>query len=220
MEVLLLTDALRRAGIKNISLTSKYFPYARQDRVCYVGESLSVKVVSDIINSQNYDNVTIWDAHSDVTPALLNNVKNVPCTDFVRKVVGALQMQGPGTPILVAPDNGAAKKVMSCAKELKLPMLTAEKVRDTNDGTILRTKVDVPSEYATRDFLIVDDICDGGRTFIELNKVLCEHTTGKIYLYITHGIFSAGFDELAKHIDHIYTPNSFIADVPNFVSVI
>ena len=53
-------------------------------------------------------------------------------------------------------------------------------------------------------FLIVDDICDGGRTFLEAAKILKEETTGKLFLYVTHGIFSKGIDELLEHYEHIY----------------
>jgi ribose-phosphate pyrophosphokinase len=58
-------------------------------------------------------------------------------------------------------------------------------------------------------FLIVDDICDGGRTFIELAKVLRPLTNGSIFLYVTHGIFSQGLDVFKGVIDHIYTANLF-----------
>jgi ribose-phosphate pyrophosphokinase len=64
-------------------------------------------------------------------------------------------------------------------------------------------------ELAKKDFLIVDDICDGGRTFIELAKVLRPWTTGKIYLYVTHGIFSNGLDVFNSLIDGVYTANPF-----------
>lgn len=219
MEVLLLTDALRRMGHKTLRLKSKYFPYARQDRVCYPGESLSLKVVCDIINSQNYEYVTIWDAHSDVTPALLNNVVNVPVEQLI-----PLSIFLDKDYILVSPDAGATKKVTNVAKRFSRPMVTAEKIRDTNTGDILSTRVRIPWEHCgARNFLIVDDICDGGRTFIELAKVLRETTTGKIDLYVTHGIFSQGFEVFNGLIDHIYTANLLnvsYTNPPGFVTVV
>jgi ribose-phosphate pyrophosphokinase len=53
----------------------------------------------------------------------------------------------------------------------------------------------------------VDDICDGGRTFIEISKAL-DGYQGELYLFVTHGIFSKGFEELFKHFTKIYTTNS------------
>lgn len=213
MELLLVTDALRRLDVKHISLTCKYFPYARQDRVCSPGESLSVKVVCDIINSQHYDSVTIWDAHSDVTPALLNNCYNVDCSGFVYRLPY-------NNTVLIAPDAGAVKKVFKVAQKFKLPMIVAEKIRSPDTGEIFETKCDLPEEYCYHDILIVDDICDGGRTFVELSKVLSTKTTGNHSLYVTHGIFSKGFEELKEWFDAIYTPNSFVEDVPEFVTIL
>jgi ribose-phosphate pyrophosphokinase len=58
--------------------------------------------------------------------------------------------------------------------------------------------------------MIVDDICDGGRTFIKLAKAIQnQRPNAKIYLVVTHGIFSAGFDELSKWFEGIYTTDSY-----------
>lgn len=83
--LLQLTDAVRRLGAKEVNLFIPYFPGARQDRVCNKGESLSVKVYADLINNQNYDKVVIFDPHSDVTPALLNNVEVVAAYSNLKK---------------------------------------------------------------------------------------------------------------------------------------
>lgn len=213
MGVLLVTDALRRqyGAEVPIELVAPYLPYARQDRVCYPGEALSVRVLCDILNAQRYRSVTVWDAHSDVSLALLDNVHHRTADqvlgDFNLKAI----LDGA---ILVAPDAGAAKRTASCAKMLNLPYITAEKIRNPMTGEITGTVVH--SEHVVdRNFLIVDDICDGGRTFIELAKVLRTLTNGDIFLYVTHGIFSAGFDVFRGLIDRIYVGNSFIKDVPS-----
>ena len=78
MSLLLIVDAVRRINPSTqVLLTIPYFPYARQDRVCNEGEALSVKVMADLINSLNCAGVTIYDPHSDVTPALLNNCRAI-----------------------------------------------------------------------------------------------------------------------------------------------
>lgn len=203
MELLLVTDSLRRGGAKNINLYCPYLPYARQDRLCEWGESLSLKVFCDIINSQNYQYVNIWDVHSDVSLALLNNVSNTDQSSFVRRIKNLNS-----DTILVSPDAGSLKKIYESSKYLDMPVIRADKTRDTKIGTI--TGVVVYSEpVGDRDFLIVDDICDGGRTFLELARVLRPLTTGKIRLYVTHGIFSQGLDVFEGIIDEIYCPNVF-----------
>ena len=206
MELLLLTDALRRmsAGAK-VRLVCAYFPYARQDRVCAPGEALSLRVVADLINAQGYESVEVWDAHSDVTGAVLNRMISVPALHFVRQLDLLARAD---KPLLVAPDAGALKKASSIAKAIGTQWVRADKSRDPATGDITGTVV-YSDHVGQRDFLIIDDICDGGRTFIALAEALRPLTDGKVYLYVTHGIFSAGYDALTAAIDGIYTANSF-----------
>lgn len=202
MELLLMTDALRCVGAKKISLVIPYLPYARQDRVCSPGESLSLKVFCDIINSQNYESVTVWDVHSDVSLALLGRVVNRHQSEFVS------QISLPNKTYLVAPDAGALKKIYTDAKIMGCDIIRADKTRDVFTGEI--TETTVYSEYRGRtDMLIVDDICDGGYTFIQLAKELRKISSGKIDLYVTHGIFSKGIEIFEGVINKIYCPNVF-----------
>lgn len=219
MELLLLTDAIRREVGSHfpIDVCIPYVPYARQDRVCDKGESLSLKVFADLINSQNYRTVVVWDPHSDVAPALINNVKIVKDYKFVDKALDKINRKNV---ILVSPDAGANKKIMETAQYTRIEnIVRADKKRNPKDGAITGTVV-YSQPVGAQDFLIVDDICDGGRTFIELAKALKPLTTGKIYLYVTHGIFSAGFGGLKEHIEHVFTANSFVdlAGTEDFVT--
>jgi ribose-phosphate pyrophosphokinase len=155
----------------------------------------------DIVNSLGFSIVIVWDVHSDVSLALLDRVHNKKQHHFYRRI--------PWTnTVLVAPDAGAMKKTLEAAKELGLPMVRADKIRSADTGEITGTVV-YSEHIGDRDFLIADDICDGGRTFIELAKVLRPLTNGKIYLYVTHGIFSKGLDVFNGLIDGVYTANPF-----------
>lgn len=222
MEMFLITDALRRA-YPNIKLHASipYLPYARQDRVCAAGEAFSLEVMCNLINVMNYASVMLWDVHSPVSLKLLNNSFSVPICDLIPESVI-------GNTILVSPDKGACERVMGLSDKIRRPMIVAEKVRDPNDGKITGTKI--ADEYmelinsgainCDGGFFIADDICDGGRTFIELAKVLRPMTTGKIKLYVTHLIASQGFDVFNGLVDEIYTSNSFHDDVPAFVHIV
>lgn len=210
MELALLVDALRRtygAGVP-IALRCPYLPYARQDRAMNPGEALSLRVMCDFLNSLRFSQVEVWDAHSDVGLALLNNVKNVEPVTFMQRVA-----VDKNNTILVSPDAGALKKVAKVASGLGFEMVRADKTRSTKDGSITGTVV-YTEHIGDKDFLIVDDICDGGRTFIELAKELRKYTNGKVKLYVTHGIFSKGFEPLFEFIDTIYVacPFPVVAD--------
>ena len=205
----LLVDALRREVYAPIiHLYMPYIPYARQDRVCNNGESLSIKVITSIINSLNLDQVVVADAHSDVSTALINNVVEIPLHQCVYRTEGMSEILEK-SPILVAPDAGAMKKVGKAAKYFNLSMITATKVRDTQTGWITNTKVDIDTHQGNKDFLILDDIIEGGMTFLLLEKELRKYTDGNIYLYATHGIFSKGKETLDKAFNGVYSYNTF-----------
>jgi ribose-phosphate pyrophosphokinase len=200
----LVVDAIRRAEYKpTIHLEMPYIPYARQDRVCNQGESLSIKVVADFINSLNFHNVVVCDAHSDVSLALFNNLVHNDLSSCAKATIPKGVF---ANSVLVSPDAGAMKKVASLGKLVNCPVVVATKQRDTMTGAITNTKVDFDS-VTDKDFLIVDDLAEGAYTFTELAKVLRPHTTGKIYLYVTHGIFSKGYKVFDNLIDGIYTYN-------------
>lgn len=205
MSLLLTVDAIRRMHPRprEIHLRCPYLPYARQDRVMNPGEALSIAVMCRLINSLNFSSVEVWDVHSDVSLALLRNVRNYGPETFVQMI----PVSKPDT-VLVAPDAGAIKKVGKVAQGFGFEMVRADKVRSVKDGSIAGTVV-YSEHIGSRSFLIVDDICDGGRTFLELAKVLRPLTDGKIILYVTHGIFSKGLEVFDGLIDEIYTANPF-----------
>ena len=102
--------------IKRTKLVIPYFPGARQDR--RDGTPLTVKMYADIINSFKCDEVEIWDPHSDVTPALINNCKIVSSADIL---LPYLYQTRAGVYIgIIAPDAGAAKKAFKVAQNNNL----------------------------------------------------------------------------------------------------
>lgn len=210
-DLALLCDAIRRSQPNGgyLQLFMPYVPYARQDRVCNEGESLSIKVVADFINGLGFLRVAIVDPHSDVTSALFSNVLTTPQEAFAPAFTAVHLNVDVANTIIVAPDAGASKKARKFAQVGGFAgLLQAEKVRDLATGKILKTHVPVEQlGPPDGDYLIVDDICDGGRTFTELAKVLRPLTSGKIMLYVTHGIFSAGTEVFDNLIDEVYTAN-------------
>lgn len=194
MELLLVCNALRHHGVKNIDLTIPYVPYARQDRVCADGESFSIQVMTDLINSIGASRVSIFDPHSDVTSALIKNVNVIEQHKLM-----PLSLLSEKT--LVCPDAGAEKKILKLGQSY----IMCSKIRDPKTGNIKETVVDTRGYPITgRDLLIVDDICDGGRTFIEIAKVLREHKPKSIELYVTHGIFSKGLQVFENYLDKVH----------------
>ncbi|WP_433814172.1 ribose-phosphate diphosphokinase [Flavobacterium johnsoniae] len=197
-------DALRRMDVKIIELFIPYFPAARQDRVMIPGEPLSVKVYADIINAMQLNKVFVFDAHSEVTPALLNNSTVIPNYAFIKEVLNKI-----GENVkLISPDGGALKKIYKVSEFLGgVEVVECSKSRDVKTGKLSGFKV-YEDDLQGMDCLIVDDICDGGGTFVGLAEELKKKNAGKLYLAVSHGIFNKGFDVL-DCFDKIFTTNSF-----------
>jgi ribose-phosphate pyrophosphokinase len=203
--VMLATDALRRMGTEIINLMLPYFPAARQDRVMVKGEPLTVKILADMINSLNLNRVTVFDPHSEVTPALLNNCEVIYNYDFIGRAIEEIGQDL----LLTAPDGGALKKIYKVSEALGgIEVLECSKSRDVKTGHLKGFRVSA-DDLQGRHCIIVDDICDGGGTFMGLAEALKQKNAGDLYLAVSHGIFSKGFDDLCKHFKGIYTTNSF-----------
>ncbi len=211
MELLLVTDALERScNFTYKALEIAYAPYARQDRVCNEGEALSAKVFANLINGLGYSRVYVYDCHSEVLAGMLDNCVNIGVEKILRRNEGINLLLEQKLVTLISPDAGANKKTLSLAKAYGgLPVVRADKVRDTATGEITGTEVYCDDLHGVN-CLIVDDICDGGMTFIKLAEKLKEKGAASITLYVTHGIFSKGIDILLDSgIDCVYTTNSF-----------
>lgn len=209
----MIKDAVQRFDKnKKINLIMPYIPYGRQDRVCDKGESFSLKVFCDFINNLTFNKVTIIDPHSEVSCALINNSEIITQFDIINKWLDFTNKNKMN--ILVAPDAGANKKTSEIAKYFQQDsFIRADKLRDLSTGNIKETIV-YYDDFKGGNVLCVDDICDGGRTFVELAKVCKAKNCGKFILYVTHGIFSKGLDELLNNgIDEIWTTNSFRNDL-------
>ncbi len=209
--LMIAVDALKRLTNESlpIELVIPYFPYARQDRVCVKGEALGASVMATIINGLGFAKVTIWDAHSDVSPALLERVVNIPQIDLLVQCDDLVQGLSNGMLTLISPDAGATKKTIKIAEEFdgQPYVIQAQKIRNLKTGEI--TKTEINGDVKGKSVLIADDICDGGRTFVELAKVLKEKGAKQVSLFITHGIFSKGLDVFDGLIENIYTTDSF-----------
>lgn len=217
MDLLLLEDALMRLDYRGLRKAEKnlhlaYFPYARQDRVMVDGEALSSSVMAKLINSMNFDVVIVNDPHSDVAPALINNVVVIPQDHDAVNVLGEGFFSDA---ILVAPDAGAIKKVNKLAKLVGHSEIgVGNKTRNLQTNEISNSKYFGPSVEGKR-VIMIDDCLDGGRTFIELGRILKEQGAKEVVLYVTHALFSYGADVFAETVDEVYCAYYWNKNVEN-----
>lgn len=179
----------------------------RSDRRFEPNQSFDLKNIADFINSCGATKVKIFDPHSNDTLSLIDYAEKVSSYTYVQESI--IHMQDTREIdakdiVLVSPDSGAYKKVFGFAEQLNLPVVAANKFRDLQGNINLSFTGDVKDKIC----LIVDDLCDGGYTFELLGKALKEQGARKVYLYVSHGYFSKGFDKLKEVIDGIYCTNS------------
>lgn len=181
-----------------------FLPNARYDRHMFKGDAAALKVFANLVNAMEFDSVCALDVHSNVAENLFKCFYNVP-----QKAVASHFASDPRIDYLVAPDAGAAKKTEEAAKDVEKPYITMAKVRNLKTGEITGMRILDDVDLTGKTVMILDDICDGGRTFVEAAKYLREAGASRVELYVTHGIFSKGVENLLDNgIDHIYTTDS------------
>lgn len=212
MALALIKEAIDYEKCSNtrVALDIPYIPYARQDRRCNEGEALSIKVFCNMVNAMEFDQLWVTDPHSDVAPALLNNLTRViPQYEVIQENADLYYKLKDGTITPVAPDVGASKKMeATCAKLGISSFIQGTKHRDLATGAL--SGFGYSGDVEGKDLVIIDDICDGGGTFLGLAKELYAGGALTVSLCVTHGIFSQGTQKLLDNgITQIYTTDSY-----------
>jgi ribose-phosphate pyrophosphokinase len=199
MHLLQTANALDHLFAKKKLLVIPYLMAARYDRLMLSGDSFDLELVAGLINRCGFEKVLLWDVHSEVATSLINNAVNVKNKQMVE------QYQQPDA-VLICPDAGAARKVSEYFQwnaNLKDIVYCAKK-RDLATGQVTLEVAD-PQKCEGRNCVIIDDICDGGATFLAIaEQVKPKHLT----LIVTHGIFSKGFKALEQKFSEIIVSDS------------
>ena len=181
IELIYITKHLRNHGIKDINLKMPYIPNSRMDRVKNKEEVFTLKYFCEIINSLNFNWVTVLDPHSHVSEALISNIKIETPKDIVESLIE--QKLDKHNLIMFYPDSGSEKRYSSM---FNLPYAFGMKKRDWETGEIKGLDVISQGDIKGQNVLIVDDICSRGGTFYHSAKKLKELGANNIYLYISH----------------------------------
>lgn len=200
VELLMICEAIDGLLAYPKHLMIPYLMGARYDRRMQHGDSVDLKVVASMINSCCFDTVEILDVHSDVALQLIDRSVNISNRRLVETY------KDPDS-VLIIPDTGAQKKAdkyLAWNPNIS-NIVTCIKTRTVQTGKIDLTVIK-PENCKDLNCVIIDDLCDGGATFIAIAKQI---KPKKLTLIVTHGIFSKGFKELAACFDSIITTDSF-----------
>lgn len=209
----LVKDVLDRYS-EDISLTITYMMYQQDDRLFNENESFGLKVISNYINSLSFKKVFVNHPHSDKVE-MINNCYITNNALFITKVTENLSYD---EFVWVIPDAGAFKSQFKLIPK-KVDFVTCMKSRSEYGD--ITTVVGVPENLKNRKFIIFDDICLGGATFISIAEKLIALGVDDIELAVSHGIFNKGLDHLRPYFSKIYTTKSICQlTEDNFLKII
>lgn len=190
------------------TLIVPYLPYGRADRRFSVNGNSGLQNFIYKLSDLNIDRIFTVDPHNE-------KALRISCSTFMdfeyttqlqafRYVVKREHL----TPqaewdIIIAPDKGAKEKAQTIAEYYGLPLVCCTKERDVATGKLSNPKV--PERLDGKRVLIVDDLMDGGYTYIQLAEELYKNGAKQIDLYVTHLIASKGLNVLTGVVDRVYT---------------
>jgi len=191
----------------DVVLEMPYIPHARMDRVKSDEDVFTLKYFCEVINSLNFKVVHVRDAHSNVSLALLNNVEEMPITNYVLDAIFEAQAD-----VLFFPDEGAMKRYSG---GFDIPYAFGMKKRDWKTGQIQGLDIINAEAVKDKNVLIVDDICSRGGTFYHSAKALKAAGAKSVSLYVTHCEKTIILGEMASTdglVDHVYTTKSIFPE--------
>ena len=188
MELLIITDALRRASARRITAVMPYFGYARQDRKVGPRTPISAKLVANLISHAGANRVLTIDLHAGQIQGFFDiptdNLYASPL--MVRDIKERFDLK---TLVVVSPDVGGVTRARGLAKRIDAPLAIIDKRRERpNESEVMN----VIGEVGGQTCLLVDDIVDSGGTLVNAADALLEKGAKDVYAYITHGVLSGG----------------------------
>jgi len=188
MELLIITDALRRSSAHRITAVIPYFGYARQDRKSGSRTPISAKLVANLITNAGVDRVMTLDLHAGQIQGFFDiptdNLFAAPV--MVRDIKDRFDLTNV---MVVSPDVGGVARARGLAKRINTPLAIVDKRRERPGESEVMNVIGEVEGYTC---ILVDDIVDSGGTLVNAADALIAHGAKEVYAYITHGVLSGG----------------------------
>lgn len=206
------------------NLTIFYLMGMRMDRVMDFNRPYTLSIIANILKSFSCNGISICEPHSNKTFLLLG----CDCMDGISYFINHLKIsirEFYKRYTFIIPDAGAYNRYSSDIEYHKPTIITCKKERDVTTGKLLGFKILNPEVIvgSNKPLLIVDDLCDGGGTFLgiatEIKKV---RPNVDLSIFVTHMVNPKGIENLSKNFDHVWFTNSYKTweNLPNNVTQI
>ena len=188
MELLIMSDALRRSSASRITAVIPYFGYARQDRRAKARTPISAKLVANMLVEAGIERVLTMDLHA----AQIQGFFDIPVDNLYASPIFALDIlhqfkETTDDIMVVSPDVGGVARARELAKRIEAPLAIVDKRRE-KAGEI--AEMTVIGNVSGKKCIIVDDICDTAGTLCKAAELLIENGASEVHSYITHGVLS------------------------------
>ncbi len=185
MELLIMTDALRRSSASSITAVVPYYGYARQDRKAAPRVPITARLVADMYETAGIDRVVTIDLHA----GQIQGFFDIPVDNLYGSIVFKEYVQSKNlkNPIVASPDIGGVARARYFAKQLGLEMVIVDKRREkANESEVMNIIGDVKG----KDIIIVDDMVDTAGTMVKAAAALKARGATSVMAIATHGVLS------------------------------
>ena len=188
MELLIISDALRRSSAQRITAVIPYFGYARQDRRTKARTPISAKLVANMLTGAGIERVLTMDLHA----AQIQGFFDIPVDNLYASPIFALDVKSQFKDsmedlMVVSPDVGGVARARELAKRINAPLSIVDKRRE-KAGEV--AEMTVIGNVQDKICLIIDDMCDTAGTLCKAAEVLLENGASEVHAYTTHGVMS------------------------------
>ncbi len=194
MEILIMTDALKRSSANSITAIMPYFGYARQDRKAAPRVPITAKLVANLLQTAGVDRVVTIDLHAGQIQGFFdipvdNLYGNIIFLDYVKR-------KNLKNPIIASPDIGGVARARAFAKKLGVDMVIVDKRREkANECEVMNIIGDVEG----KDVILVDDMIDTAGTITKAASVLKGKGASSVMACCTHAVLSGpAYERLSK----------------------
>ncbi len=187
MELLIITDALRRSSARRITAVMPYYGYARQDRRTSARTPISAKLVANLLTHAGVDRVLTMDLHA----GQIQGFFDIPVDNLYAAPVFALDIRhhltGREDLIVVSPDVGGVVRARDLAKRIDAGLAIVDK-RRARAGEV--EEMVLIGEVKGHTCVIVDDMCDTAGTLCKAAELLKSEGAEEVHAYTSHGVMS------------------------------
>jgi ribose-phosphate pyrophosphokinase len=207
IELLLIIDALERAGARHVNLIIPWMGYSLQDKVFLPGQPISAKVIANLISNTYVKRAYLLDLHNPSIPGFFDTpTQHLEAMDlFVNHIHDNFNVKNT---VVISPDFGGLKRSKVFADKLGVELLNINKSRDLETQKV--TPINISGDVTRKICFVYDDVINTGSTVAETAKFLKSKGASEVHFVVTHGIFADnGLDKMNdESIDSIVITDS------------